>query len=515
MSKKEQQDESELYYTSLSTDKLRELMLNGDDDACAYYISARIDEDVMTAEDVKYLESSINNLNATCAQMGAMLFGMKGCLYEDKEKELFCYAVLEQYGDADAHKRLTKAYKKNAKLIDGFDRSILAVAIARYATKTVTIATEGISFFLGAAVRGTMPDFKKAHVFSAAQVSYGKRSEEEALYISYSRDKYERRTITRVLDGAKDLLKGIAEKTALKSFDIYLYNKLDYRFGNELSDKTSSDAVSVTDDEDLKIEVSDKRVTADNICPNCGATMEDGVCPACSAHAESDSRHGSVVIQRAKQKEAMLCTQCNAPLTIEEGGRTAYCPACGTTFIINGNALGCGVCGVDFASVKADMPPDAELPDIKFVRASVMDGKMSAIIPSSFDVMPDSMKKIKYPNNPPEFIYTTPDSTVNLCLNARGALNEENVIQFGRQMLSTLKLIRKDAVFGKSEVIENSKNIFFIDFITSAIDQSIYNAMFFFSIDGKQGIGSWNCLGKDRWFWAPVFEHAVKTIRFN
>ncbi len=505
-------DERARYYSSLSTAKLRELMQNGDDTACAYYITARIDEDTMTADDMKYLESGVKNLNEECANRAASLFGMKGCLYEDREKELFCYAVLEQYGYDEAHKRLSKAYKKNQKLIDGFDRTILSTVLMQYAAKTVRFGTDGLSFFLDAVERGGVADFKNAHILSAAQVSHEKRREPEQIYLSYSRDKYIRRTITRVLDGVAQNMKDIAGKVGLKAFDIYLYDKLDFSFGGKLSAQQATDKVDISADADLKIEVSNSRVSANNICPNCGAIMTDGVCPACASRVKPES--GTVVIRRAKQKEALLCTQCNAPLTVD-GEHSAYCPACGTTFIINGNALGRGVSGLDFASLKTDMPPDATLPDVKFVRAKVMDGKMSAIIPSSFEAMTDEIRRIKYPNNPPEFIYTTPDTTVNLCLSARGTLKEDDVIVFGRQMLATLKNLRKDAVFGKATEIENTQKIFFIDFISSAVDQSIYNAMFFFSMDGKQGIGSWNCLGKDRWFWAPVFEHAVKTLRFD
>ena len=82
-------------------------------------------------------------------------------------------------------------------------------------------------------------------------------------------------------------------------------------------------------------------------------------------------------------------------------------------------------------------------------------------------------------------------------------------------MLGILKNSFVGARFDEAIKITDPQNIFFINFITAAIDQGIYNAMFFFSHNGQQGIGSWNCLSKDRWFWAPVFEHAVRTMQFN
>ena len=136
-------------------------------------------------------------------------------------------------------------------------------------------------------------------------------------------------------------------------------------------------------------------------------------------------------------------------------------------------------------------------------------------MPESFEVMSDELRRIKYPVNAPRYIYTTPDTTVNLNVNLGGTLNSEDVAAFGKQMLAMLKNAFPSAKFGEAKIIESTVNIFFVEFISVAIDQPVYNAMFFFSLDGKQGVGSWNCLGKDRWYWAPIFEHAIKTMEFN
>ena len=129
--------------------------------------------------------------------------------------------------------------------------------------------------------------------------------------------------------------------------------------------------------------------------------------------------------------------------------------------------------------------------------------------------MSDKVRRVKYPANAPKFIYTTPDTTVNLTLNLLGNLHEDQVFAFGQQMLASLKAAFPSAIFDESKKITKPQNIFFVDFITAGLDQSIYNVMFFFSLNGRQGIGSWNCLGKDRWFWAPVFEHAIQTMEFH
>ncbi len=161
------------------------------------------------------------------------------------------------------------------------------------------------------------------------------------------------------------------------------------------------------------------------------------------------------------------------------------------------------------------MPEDAEMPDIKFVRAKIADDKISAVLPHNFIVMSEQLRRLKYPMNAPKYIYTTPDSTVNLCFTPGERLEERAVYDFGRQMLAVMRSMHPQAQFGEAKCAEaNGKKVFSFDMITVALDQHIYNSLFIFSLDGTRVIGSWNCLAKDRWFWSPVFEHAVKTLDF-
>jgi len=515
----EQQEEAleDEFYESADIETLRKLTENGDDRACAYYITARIDEDTMTANDVKRLEVAIDNLCPEAAEVGEYLFGLKGCLYEDKDKTLFCRAVLEQYANKASHKALEKAYKKDQNIIDAIDRKIMETAFMK-AAAAFSANAKGASIVVhtARAEKGEAADSKSAFTVSTALIEpNGRTSYNENVYISYYRDKYHNRTITRVVDFAAEFFKVMIDKFGAKSVDVYLFGKLDSHYGGETNNSRGRDELRSVSDAPIKISVADRLEKTENVCPVCGGTIENGKCTACGAEAAPEANDGEIKLVRSKKTEALHCTQCNAPLTLDKGGKTAFCPACGTTFLINGNAAAVCCDGLDFESLKADMPQDAELPEVEFVRASIIDGKLNAVMPREFDVMPDKIRKIKYPVNPPDHIFTTPESTVNLCVSVRGKLDENDVYSFGSQMHTALKTMRADAKFGETkQLTANGKKVYFIDFMTMALDQSIYNAMFFFSLDGMQGVGSWNCLGKDRWFWAPVFEHAVKTMTF-
>ncbi len=508
------------YYCALTRDELKTMVINGDDTACAFYVQKCEDDGVLSSADVKYLDGAIENGDIYAASYGMYLFGVKGGMYENEDKRLFCCAVLEQHGSIDGHKTLKKAYKSHVTLIDKYDNKILTTSIAKVATSASFSRLDGLIFRLTPPAKNDTLDHKTAQTLNCATVKNGVRSAYESIYTSYCRDKYPERTTARLIEAIKDYFADKAEKLGLKVIDVYEFTKLVYHYGDTEAKKHDTATVSETSDADINVVVSDERLHADaSICPACGGQIVNGVCSACGkTYEKSDIERGKIVIQRAKNMEALLCTQCHAPVTLDAGGKSAVCPYCGTTFIVNGNALTSGVGGLDFASIKSDMPENAELPEVKFIRADIMNDRISAVLPDSFKVMSEEHRKIKYPVNPPEYIYTTPDTCVNLCLSANGSpLEDKDVPIFGRQILTALKNLRKDALFGEAKELtaDGGKHVFFIDFITQGLDQSIYNAMFFFAIGGRQATGSWNCLGKDRWYWAQIFEHAIKTMHFN
>lgn len=507
-------------YEKASTDRLKQLADNGDDYAAVYYVRKRIEEDVLVASDMKYLERSLLNLNEDAAMVGSWLYAMKNGRYTDKEKEIFSLAVLEQEAFKDAHKRLIKEYKKNGDVIAETDSAILTVSINRWAAEA--LRDKGFYAFTADVVPlekdCSYPDIKSGYRVNMRLLhENGRETEDETVYIAYERGKGKDARKRELGDDLTEILSRIAEKVNLRAGDAYIDGKRYFHYGakTEGKKKTSEDGVKILSAADVNIKVSDEGRLKGNVCPYCGGSLDfGGTCTACGKSAEQNDS-GNITIRQGKNVEALVCTQCGSPVKLDENGKTAYCSACGTTFAVSGSDLKSGVTGLDYESIKADMPEGAELPKVQFVRAKIADGAITAVMPKNFMVMSEDIRRIKYPANAPKYIYTTPDATVNFNVNFLGPLEEKDVFAFGKQMLAALKNVHSTAKFGEAVKLTEPRNVFFVDFITAGLDQDIYNAMFFFSHFGRQGIGSWNCLSKDRWFWAPVFEHAVKTMQFN
>ena len=500
-------------YFNASKEELMTLLLNGDDNACAHYVLCRLRNNAITDSDLTYLDNALDNINCDCALIGCFLYGDKKSPYYDEKKAYYCYAITEQYGFAKAH-RILKNYGKRAKLIDETDDLVLFNKLKMWVSQ---LKHKYSAFSVDVVPAGcfAVVDYKNAYFVTVRlEQTNGYQTDKEIVYCAFVRGRDNGAYFDRLTDNLIEAFEIIAEKTNIPQGEIYVKGERKYNYGDaKPMVKAKSDSVDILSDAEIKIKISDGERLESNICPACGGALgEDGACPSCG---NIRSKTDGIEIRRANELEALICTQCGSPIVLDDNGKTAYCPACGTTFIVKGNALDCAVGGINYENIRADMPQGFELPDVKFVRARIADGKITAVMPESFEVMSDELRRIKYPANAPRYIYTTPDATVNLNVNFGGSLNSKDVAAFGKQMLAMLKYSLSSAKFGEAKIIASSGNIFFVDFISAAIDQPVYNTMFFFSLDGKQGIGSWNCLGKDRWYWAPIFEHAITTMEFN
>ncbi|MBD5132567.1 MAG: zinc ribbon domain-containing protein [Clostridiales bacterium] len=507
----------EEFYMNATIDRLDDLAVNGDDDACVFYIMRKIEASELTEADVARLDGPLKNLNRNAACVGAMVYE-KRSIFADEEKELFSYAIIEQDNDGAAHKRLTKSYKASADIIDKIDLRLMRTAIDFWAAETIRGKTSRLDVRAERMTKDSgYPDYKSALIVALSITEpSGRATEFDNVYVAYLRGKDERKALSRLQDELTEEISQIAEKCGVPYGEIKIDGRTCYRFGGGAGAQRTNgtpDHVNILSNAEVDIRVADDGRLGRTVCAHCGGTLDDnGVCTACGRkHEKTDD---GIVIHKSKDMEALLCTQCGSPVNIDAGGKTAVCPYCGTTFAVNGSSLAAGVFGINYEDIKADMPIGATLPDIKFVRASVADDKIAAVMPESFIVMPEAMRRIKYNANAPKHIYTTPDGTVNFNLNFTGALSETDVFDAGSKMLGMMKSVFPNAKFGEAQKLTTPRNIFKFELLTAALDQSVYNVMFIFSIDGKQGVGSWNCLGKDRWFWAPIFDLAIRTMSF-
>lgn len=152
----------------------------------------------------------------------------------------------------------------------------------------------------------------------------------------------------------------------------------------------------------------------------------------------------------------------------------------------------------------------------EFEEKDFFDEKLKIYIPKDFEDMPLAARKLKYPSESrPEIIKCNEKGNISITLNIIDSpLDEEHVGKLKDGMKVIIKKTNPANVFYEDGVLEvDSKNIGFFEFKGYAIDDSLYNLMFFLEFEGKTLMGTFSCIYKECEEWRDIAFKVIKTVR--
>ena len=151
-----------------------------------------------------------------------------------------------------------------------------------------------------------------------------------------------------------------------------------------------------------------------------------------------------------------------------------------------------------------------------FEETEFYSGKIKMYIPNNFEDMPEEARKIKYMSeNRPEIIKSNEDGSTAITLNIiNSPLTDEKIEELTKGMKNIIQKTNPANLFYEIGTVEvESKIVGFFDFKSSAIDDFIYNIMFFFEFEGKTAMGTFSCRYKESPEWRDIAFKMIKTIR--
>ncbi|WP_252255013.1 hypothetical protein [Clostridium sp. ZBS12] len=154
----------------------------------------------------------------------------------------------------------------------------------------------------------------------------------------------------------------------------------------------------------------------------------------------------------------------------------------------------------------------------EFEESEFFDEALKIYIPKDFNEMSLAARKLKYPSESrPEIIKCNEKG--NICITLKeinNPLEEENVEKLKNGMKVIIRKTNPANVFYEDGVLEvDCKNIGFFEFKSYAIDDSLYNIMFFLEFEGKTLMGTFSCLYKECQEWREIAFQVIKTIRIT
>lgn len=152
----------------------------------------------------------------------------------------------------------------------------------------------------------------------------------------------------------------------------------------------------------------------------------------------------------------------------------------------------------------------------EFEEKKFFDEKLKIYIPKDFEDMPLEVRKFKYPSESrPEIIKSNEDGSIAITLNIIDSpLDEDSVEELKDGMKTIIRKTNPSNVFYEDGVVNiDSKNIGYFEFKSSAIDDFLYNLMFFLEFEEKTLMGTFSCVYKNYQDWRDVAFQIVNTIR--
>lgn len=151
----------------------------------------------------------------------------------------------------------------------------------------------------------------------------------------------------------------------------------------------------------------------------------------------------------------------------------------------------------------------------EFEQMKFYEEKVLLYIPKDFNDMPMETRKIKYPSESrPEIIKCNEDGSITFTLNIIDSpLSEDNVCELKDGMKMIIKKTNPANVFYEDGVLEvNEKNIGYFEFKSSAIDDFLYNLMFFLEFKEKTLMGTFSCRYGEYKEWRDVIFEILKRL---
>lgn len=133
--------------------------------------------------------------------------------------------------------------------------------------------------------------------------------------------------------------------------------------------------------------------------------------------------------------------------------------------------------------------------EVVFARRIISELGISIYMPEEFFKLDDETRKIIYPmDRAPSYVYCSDKINFQIAFN----YTENNVPNDGiaRFMIIAKKLIEnmgpKVRILGTAVIEKDGKNIGIMEFLSKAIDMTMYNVMFYFSLEERLMIGTIN-----------------------
>lgn len=114
-----------------------------------------------------------------------------------------------------------------------------------------------------------------------------------------------------------------------------------------------------------------------------------------------------------------------------------------------------------------------------------------------------------------KIILTNEQTTINFMFDFTEGEIEVDKLELARDQL--LELLQKSKpsliILEKSFIKTEYLDISYFEIVTPALDKDIYNFIYFFALDNKLVMSTFNCFDDEKSWWQPIIKQVIETIK--
>lgn len=151
----------------------------------------------------------------------------------------------------------------------------------------------------------------------------------------------------------------------------------------------------------------------------------------------------------------------------------------------------------------------------KLEKKAILNDRVEVLVPADFEVMSEELMRVKYPSERrPTLVYSDKAASVNVAFNhTTNRATQAQLEAYKNNFVATFKNMYPTAEWLGSGVKEiNGRKVGYLELVTPAVDQKVYNLMFFTDLDGRLLLATFNCVDRKRKDWLEPAQQIMHSL---
>jgi len=173
---------------------------------------------------------------------------------------------------------------------------------------------------------------------------------------------------------------------------------------------------------------------------------------------------------------------------------------------------------ITFLGILCFLLVSATILAVSLEKRKILNNKVEVLLPKDFEIMSDEMMSLKYPSERrPTLVYTDKTAGINVAFNHTvNKASQAQIEAYKDNFVATFKNLYPSAKWiGSGVKVIKGRKVGYLELVTPAVDQKVYNLIFFTDLDGRLLLSTFNCVEKKQKDWHEAAQQIMHSLELK